>query len=83
MTTPNMLQDSNDADVAMPAGRTVGRLLRLCAVKDRTGLGTSTIYAARARGEFPDPVRIGPRAVAWKETDIEMWIQARCAAATK
>jgi prophage regulatory protein len=51
-------------------------LLRLRAVKERTGLSRSSIYADPG---FPRPVKIGPRAVAWVEREIADWIAARVA----
>lgn len=53
------------------------RLLRLPAVKARTGLSRSTIYLYVSEGTFPKPVRLGPRAVAWIESEIAAWIHAR------
>lgn len=52
------------------------RLLRLNAVKELTGLSRSTIYADPT---FPRSVKIGDRAVAWVETEIGDWINARIA----
>jgi prophage regulatory protein len=52
------------------------RLLRLDAVKEITGLSRSTIYAD---ANFPKPVKIGERAVAWVEDEIREWIDARIA----
>ena len=52
-------------------------ILRRPAVEARTGLSRSTIYAMMARGEFPQPVRIGVRAVGWKETDVAGWLANR------
>ena len=49
-------------------------LLRLHAVKQLTGRSRSTIYADL---NFPKPVRIGPRAVAWVSEEIDEWIEAR------
>lgn len=54
-----------------------GRLLRLPPVQERTGLGKSSIYAAMAAGTFPTPVRLGTRGVAWREEEIDAWIQSR------
>lgn len=56
-----------------------GRLLRLDAVENLTGLRKSSIYtymASKSHG-FPTPVRIGARAVAWRESDVLKWIAAR------
>lgn len=50
-------------------------LLRLPAVKARTGQSRSAIYAAIQRGEFPKPVPIGTRAVAWVESEIDDYIE--------
>jgi len=30
-------------------------------------------------GQFPKPVRIGSRAVAWPEAEVEAWLNARLA----
>jgi hypothetical protein len=38
-----------------------------------TGLGRSTIYRLIADQKFPSPVRLGPRAVAWRRTDLDQW----------
>ena len=52
-------------------------LLRLQSVKAATGLGRSSIYALEASGTFPKRVAIGPRAVAWRESEIQAWINSR------
>ena len=53
------------------------RLIRLPEVKTRTGLGRSSIYRLIATGAFPRPRKIAERAVAWRESDIQTWIDAR------
>ncbi len=52
-------------------------LLRLPEVKTRTGLSRSMIYALAARGEFPKPISLGRRSVAWVEDEIVQWILQR------
>jgi len=54
-------------------------ILRLPALKARVGLSRSSIYAHVADGTFPAPVRLGVRAVGWRESDVEKWIQRRIA----
>ena len=49
-------------------------ILRLPAVKARTGLSRSSIYQHVAAGSFPRPVSLGARAVGWVEADVEAWI---------
>ena len=56
------------------------RLLRLPEVMERVGLRHTAIYGRMARGQFPKPVRIGLRAVAWPESDIDRFVEARIAA---
>lgn len=53
------------------------KLIRRHQVEDVTGLGRSAIYALMAQGEFPRPIRISQRAVAWRESDIAEWIEQR------
>ena len=52
-------------------------LARLPTVLKMTGLGRSTIYRWIAEGSFPAPVRLGPRAVAWRWSDLDQWAQTR------
>lgn len=47
--------------------------LRLNQVKLRTGFSRSWIYEAIRRGDFPAPISIGARAVAWTEQSIADW----------
>jgi prophage regulatory protein len=58
----------------------VTKFLRLTEVTARVGLAESTLYAKVVRGEFPAPVKIGPRASAWLEEEIEQWMADRVAA---
>ena len=52
-------------------------LLRRPEVERMTGLSRAGLYAAMLRGEFPRPIRIGRRAVAWPKSVIDKWIEAR------
>lgn len=58
-------------------------LLRRGEVERRTGLSRSTIYEVISTGAFPAPVRIGKRAVAWRESDVTQWIESRSVASRK
>ncbi|MDP2519029.1 helix-turn-helix transcriptional regulator [Shimia thalassica] len=51
--------------------------LRRPAVEAVTGLSRSSIYDMMDKGEFPRPVRIGKRAVAWPESAIAEWLAGR------
>ena len=56
------------------------RLERLPSVLDRTGLSRSTIYKKISEGTFPQPVKLGERAVAWDAAAVTAWIGERVAA---
>jgi prophage regulatory protein len=56
------------------------RLLRLPAVRERTGKSTSDIYEGMSAGTFPKNVRIGERAVGWVEDEIDAFIDMKVAA---
>lgn len=49
-------------------------ILRLPAVKARTGLSRSTIYLRISEGAFPLPIALGARAVGWLESDVDGWL---------
>lgn len=51
--------------------------LRRPAVEALTGLSRSSIYAMMDTGNFPRPVRIGKRAVAWPENAVNAWLAQR------
>lgn len=51
--------------------------LRMPTVMRMTGLGRSTIYRLIAERKFRSPVRLGPRAVAWRRVDLDQWSEAR------
>lgn len=53
------------------------RILRLPAVKIRTGKSRSTIYYEMGQGRFPLSIKLGLRAVGWDEAEIEAWLEAR------
>ena len=51
--------------------------LRRPAVEELTGLSRSTIYDLMAKGEFPRPVKLTQKAVAWPESAIVDWLSQR------
>jgi prophage regulatory protein len=54
-------------------------ILRLPAVKLRTGLSRSTIYLRIAKGMFPAPISLGARSVGWLESEVDDWLEQRIA----
>jgi prophage regulatory protein len=53
------------------------RMLRRPEVEKLTGMKCSTLYDNMAAGNFPKPVKIGRRAVAWPESVIRNWVAER------
>jgi prophage regulatory protein len=57
------------------------RLLSLPKVQDRVPYSKAMIYALVNRNEFPQPIPIGARRVAWRESEIDGWISDKIVAA--
>lgn len=53
------------------------RILRLKQVVDRTGICRALVYRYIRLGKFPTSIRLGERAVGWREADIEAWLASR------
>ena len=49
-------------------------LLRLPQVEAMVGMKKSKIYSLLQAGQFPAPVRLGPRSVRWKGSAVRAWI---------
>ena len=45
----------------------------------KTGLSRSTIYEKIKDGTFPKPVKLGPRAGGWFDSEIDAWLEERLA----
>ena len=50
------------------------RLLRREEVEARCGITRTTIYRLMREGRFPEPLKIGERAVRWPESEITAWL---------
>jgi prophage regulatory protein len=60
-------------------------ILRLPAVKARTGLSRSTIYLRIKERTFPRPIALGDgaRARGWVESEVDGWLAAQIEASRK
>ena len=54
----------------------IDNFLRLNDVTKSTGLSRASIYRYMREGVFPKSVRLGPRSVAWRESEVEQWKQS-------
>lgn len=59
------------------AGTLPEALLKIDTVEAMTGLSTASIYRRLARGNFPQPVRLGRRCSRWPAATVRAWIQAQ------
>lgn len=55
-------------------------MLRIGEVCRRTGLSKSQVHRLTADFGFPEPIKLGKRATAWIEAEVESWLQGRIAA---
>ena len=56
---------------------TVDRLMTIAEVLQITGFSRSSIYSLMRQGVFPEPLKVGPRAVRWRESEIREWERSR------
>jgi prophage regulatory protein len=50
------------------------RFIRLPEVMNKTGYGKAWIYKLISEGRFPKPVKIGIRAIAFVESEVDEWM---------
>ncbi len=55
----------------------IDKIYRLPEVMAVTGLCRTAVYNALADKTFPEPVRLGLRAIGWREADLMAWVQSR------
>lgn len=53
------------------------KFIRLREVLALTGLKESTMYALAKAGRFPSPVKLGARASAWVQAEVDTWMETR------
>lgn len=61
----------------------VYQFLRLPTVCLRTGLRRSQLYRLMSDEQFPRPIKLAERSVAWLESDVEAWQKARISASRR
>lgn len=61
-------------EVARPAEC---RLIRLKEVLSISGLSRTSLYRSVGRNDFPAPVQLSARAVAWRHAEVIAWVESR------
>ena len=51
-----------------------GPLWRKATVAEYTGMSIPELDRRRKDGRFPEPVKLGPRSIAWVAADVEAWV---------
>ncbi|MEG9438510.1 AlpA family transcriptional regulator [Edaphobacter sp. HDX4] len=72
MSAIRTASSSTQAQESRPAPKK--KFLRLPTIIETTGLSRSTIYRKLDDGNFPRPVRLGPKSVAWIESEVQDWM---------
>ena len=52
-------------------------IIRKRDIELRTGLCYVTLWRKGLRGEFPEPIRLGPKAVGWFADEVDEWVRNR------
>ena len=52
-------------------------VLRMAKLTDYTGMSRAQIYVLMKAGKFVDPIRLGERAVGWRQEEVDAWIASR------
>jgi prophage regulatory protein len=53
------------------------KILKGPQVAEATGLSVESIRRLEAKGEFPRHAKISIRAVGWRQSDVQAWIEHR------
>ena len=53
------------------------RIVRLPEVVDRVGMSRGSVYRLMTIGRFPKSVKLSERAVGWRESDLNDWLESR------
>ena len=69
-------EDSDRESTGYPTEKLI-KLADLCKLLD---MARSTIYKLKMEGRFPEPIKVGYRAVRWRLSDIRAWQNTRTAA---
>lgn len=43
----------------------------------KLGISRTQLARLRARGDFPEPIRLSPGVVAWRASDVQAWIDSK------
>ena len=53
------------------------KILRMRDVLEMVSVSRTTVWRQVKAGDSPAPIRLSPRSVGWRQSDIEEWIASR------
>lgn len=53
------------------------KLVRIKEINQRFGIPISTIWYWINQGNFPKPIKMGERFIAWRESELDAWLDAK------
>lgn len=53
------------------------RLIRMKELNALFGIPTSTVWDWIKKGNFPKPIKMGERFIAWRESELTAWLDAK------
>jgi len=73
-TRANIPEQKLSIEQTQTRSKQASDLIRIKEVMSMTGLSRSSIYTYKNKGEFPNPIQLSSRSVAWVRVDVEQWI---------
>lgn len=53
------------------------RFIRLKEVMSICGMSRSSVYDAIKKGQFPPPIKLSTRSIAWLKSEVIAWVESR------
>ncbi len=73
-TIANIPEQKMSIEQTQTRDKQASDLIRIKEVMSMTGLSRSSIYTYKNKGEFPSPIQLSSRSVAWVRVDVEQWV---------
>lgn len=51
------------------------RIVRISELTEMLAISKTSLWRLRQSEDFPTPIQLGPRIIAWKISDIESWLE--------
>jgi len=77
VTQPQFTQKKPDNLASQGRNNQPSDLIRIKEVLAMTGVSRSFIYHHRKSGDFPNPIHLSSRSVAWVRSSVEDWIKSK------